>query len=122
MPYEFYLEPEGADEFSAEIIDAMHAHVRGLPSHQWPDQSYVVFGSEEEREQDLPELIGKEGNDYRHAIVAIRPSEVMLSAVGYDASNRLLYDFVQWCKRQWPCALFEYSAQVEPEILLRVGR
>jgi hypothetical protein len=122
MPYEFYLEPVGSGEFSAETIAAMHAYVRELPSHQWPDQSYVVFESAEQREQDLAELIGKEGNDYRHAIIAIEPTEVMLSVVGFEASNRLLYDFVQWCRKQWPCALFESSTQVEPDTLLRVGQ
>ncbi|MFS0701397.1 hypothetical protein AB6N24_15615 [Cellulomonas sp. 179-A 4D5 NHS] len=122
MPSEFYLEPEGADAFSAETVEAMHAHVRTLPSHQWPDRAYVVFGSDEEREHDLPTLIGREGNDYRHAIIAIEPSEVMLSAVGHKGSNRVLYDFVRWCQERWACALFEYSTRVEPEILLRAGR
>ena len=122
MPYEFYLEPAGAGEFSADAVEAMHAYLRALPSHQWPDGAYALFGSAAEREGDLPGLIAREGNDYRHALVAVEPEHLLLSVVGDEASNRLLHDFVQWCRERWPCALFEYRTEVEPEILLRAGR
>lgn len=121
MPFEFYLQPAPEATFDAPVVDAMHAYLQALPSHQWPDGSYVLFGSTEERATDLPALVASTRNDYTHALVAIDTEDVLLSTVGDLRTNQMMYDFVTWCREQWPCVLYEYDEVVEPEILLEAG-
>jgi hypothetical protein len=121
MPFEFYLQPAQEATFDTPVIEAMHAYLRALPSHQWPDGSYVLFSSTEERAADLPALMAATGNDYTHALVAVDPDDVLLSAVGDLRTNEMMYDFVIWCRQRWRCDLYEYEVVVEPEILLQAG-
>lgn len=126
MPFEFFLDPVGAASFDTDQLEAMDAHLRALPT-VWPfepfDDSYTVFASEDERARGSAELRAKDPdvNDYRFAMVALSPTEILLSMVGDLASNRTIYEFVRWCLARWPCALFEYDTPVEPEILLEAG-
>lgn len=121
MPFEFYLQPAPEAPFDAPAVDAMHAYLQALPNHQWPDGSYVLFGSTEERAADLPTLEAATQNDYTHALVAIDTDDVLLSAVGDLRTNQMMYDFVIWCRQHWPCVLYEYDEVVEPEVLLEAG-
>lgn len=121
MPFEFFLEPLADTGFDRDAIEAMHSYLADLPSHQWADGAHVLFSSAAQRDRQLADMLAASGNDYSHAIVAVEPTEVMLSAVGVPETNQMMHDFVVWCCQRWPCALYEYDEQVDPEILLRAG-
>ncbi|MFT4165554.1 MAG: hypothetical protein QM650_09965 [Microlunatus sp.] len=121
MPFEFYLQPSRKTVFDPRAVEEMRAYLHALPSHRWPDSSYVLFKSADERTADLPSLLEAAGPDYVHALVAVEPDYVLLVSVGDLDTNRMMYDFVVWCRQRWLCDLYEYEDQVEPQMLLQAG-
>lgn len=120
MPFDYYLMPtDERRSFPPDLVADMHRYLRGLPSYQWEDGSYLLFQTEEDRDRRVPQLLAnRERNDYLDPFIHVEEKEVMLSAVVNPDVDRYLYDFVLWCQQRWPCELRYFSQAVSPEALL----
>jgi hypothetical protein len=110
MPFEHFLEPDGAEAFPPEAVAVMHHHV-------WPDGAYTVYATPEQRDAAVARYEATGQDSYIHSVVHISPASVLVSVVGDPVTDGALREMVESVQARWPSTLHYGDLEVTADSL-----